>query len=85
MTISLAPHVTLTKTEHGLVLLNERTGQYWQMNSTGATVLTWLLDGQTLESAIAHLRQRHPNAADRAETDVHNLILALHIAKVITA
>ncbi|MFF2963230.1 PqqD family peptide modification chaperone [Streptomyces sp. NPDC057963] len=28
-----------------MVLLDERDGRYWQLNSTGATVLQALLDG----------------------------------------
>lgn len=30
-----------------MVLLNERTGRYWQLNATGAAVVPALLDGLT--------------------------------------
>ena len=36
---SLSPHVTMTETEHGTVLLDERTGRYWALNATGTTVI----------------------------------------------
>ncbi|USA02001.1 hypothetical protein NCG97_17145 [Streptomyces lydicamycinicus] len=34
-----------TDTDDGTVLLNERTGRYWQLNATGGQVLRQLLDG----------------------------------------
>jgi hypothetical protein len=83
MTFSLVSHVTITTTEHGMVALNQRTGRYFQLNGTGAEVLTWLLDGHSVASAAANLGNQHPDAADRAENDVNNLIQALREAKVI--
>ncbi|MFD5114521.1 MULTISPECIES: lasso peptide biosynthesis PqqD family chaperone [unclassified Streptomyces] len=84
MTFALAPHVTITGTDHGMVLLNERTGRYWQMNDTGALVLRCLLDGGTVESAVAALRERFPDAAQNTTGDVERVIAALRVAKVVT-
>ncbi|MFD5030741.1 lasso peptide biosynthesis PqqD family chaperone [Streptomyces sp. NPDC058220] len=84
MTFALAPHVTITGTDHGMVLLNERTGRYWQMNDTGALVLRCLLDGGTVESAVAALRERFPDAAQNTTGDVERVIAALCAAKVVT-
>ncbi|MDQ4031590.1 MAG: lasso peptide biosynthesis PqqD family chaperone [Actinomycetota bacterium] len=82
MTFSLAPHVTTTRTEHGVVLLDERTGRYWQMNGTGALVLRSLIDGKTLESVVADLRDRYPAASEQAGRDVETLLDALRTAKL---
>ena len=82
MTFALAPHVTATPTELGMVLLDERTGRYWQLNDTGATVLRCLLDGGSVESAVTALRIRFPDAGDQLTQDVTALVEALRTAKV---
>lgn len=84
MTLALAPHVCATVTEDGMVLLDERTGRYWQLNGTGAAVLRHLLDGSTVDAAAARLRERHPDAADRIAADVAGLLDSLHAAKLVT-
>ncbi len=83
MTFSLAPYVTATYTEHGVVLLDERSGRYWQMNDTGATVLRQLLGGGTVEAAIADLRHHFPEVPDEVSADVRKLLDALLTAKLV--
>ncbi|MFE2499989.1 lasso peptide biosynthesis PqqD family chaperone [Streptomyces scopuliridis] len=83
MTFALAPEVSVTDTEHGTVLLNERTGRYWLLNGTGALVLRALLDGTSPQDIVAGLCQRFPDAKSaQAEQDVDNLLHALRAAKV---
>ncbi|PRX98043.1 lasso peptide biosynthesis PqqD family chaperone [Allonocardiopsis opalescens] len=79
----LAPDVTLTVTERGMVLLDERSGRYWTLNATGATVVRMLLDGETVDDALAALRDRHPSAADRIAADVERFLASLRDAKVV--
>ncbi|GAA4086655.1 MULTISPECIES: lasso peptide biosynthesis PqqD family chaperone [Actinomadura] len=81
--MTISPHVTLTETEHGMVLLNERSGRYWTLNVTGATVVRLLLDGHTVDDALTTLRGRHPDAADRLEADVDAFVKALYEAEVL--
>ncbi|WP_433269053.1 lasso peptide biosynthesis PqqD family chaperone [Actinosynnema sp. CS-041913] len=52
MTLRLAEHVSMTTTEDGAVLLDERTGRYWQLNATGSVVLHTLLEGGDQEAAV---------------------------------
>jgi Coenzyme PQQ synthesis protein D (PqqD). len=85
MSFSLAPYVTATDTEHGVVLLDERTGRYWQMNDTAAVVLRCLLAGGGVESAITTLRSRFPEAADHIAQDVTDLVEALRAARVVAS
>ncbi|MFI6585584.1 lasso peptide biosynthesis PqqD family chaperone [Embleya sp. NPDC050493] len=84
MTFSLAPHVSTTETETGMVLLDERSGRYWQMNETGALVLRNLLEGGTPESAVIALRARFPTVTDDLGEDVAMLVAALRGAGVVT-
>ncbi|HEU5027612.1 MAG TPA: lasso peptide biosynthesis PqqD family chaperone [Spirillospora sp.] len=79
---SLSPHVTMTETEHGTVLLDERTGRYWALNATGTTVIRLLLGGGTVDDAVRELRERHPDAAERVTADVAAFVRTLRDAEV---
>ncbi|GGO87593.1 lasso peptide biosynthesis PqqD family chaperone [Wenjunlia tyrosinilytica] len=83
MTLALTPDVTATDTDDGLVLLDQRTGRYWQLNRTGATTLRLLLDGLSPEDAASALTAHSPDAADRALTDVRTLLDALRAAHLV--
>lgn len=80
----LSPDVTMAETEHGSVLLDERTGRYWTLNVTGATVVRLLLDGGTVEEAVGVLRERHPGSAERVTADVDAFVRSLRDAEVMT-
>ncbi len=56
MSYSLRADVSMTDTDTGLVLLDERAGTYFQMNATGAVVLHRLLDGAGHSGAVAVLQ-----------------------------
>ena len=84
MNFALAPHVTATPTEHGVVLLDERTGRYWQMNDTAALVLRCLLDVEA-PSGVRGDRgcgPASPTRTTRSPQDVTSLVDALRAAKV---
>ncbi|MER7922642.1 lasso peptide biosynthesis PqqD family chaperone [Streptomyces sp. NPDC096057] len=83
MTLALKPDVTVTDTEDGLVLLDQRSGRYWQLNRSGATTLRLLLDGRTPEETADWLTRHHPDAAGRALTDVRTLLAALDRARLV--
>ncbi|TMR99099.1 lasso peptide biosynthesis PqqD family chaperone [Nonomuraea basaltis] len=72
-------HITMTAAENGAVLLNGRTGRYFQINATAHLVLTALLDGATPAEAAEHLAETYPGAADRAQADTTDLITRLTI------
>src|SRR3954466_11076665 len=59
MNLRLRPDVTTTDTEHGTVLLDERSGRYWELNPTGTRILHALLADQPPERVAAHLPARH--------------------------
>ncbi|MFF9022018.1 lasso peptide biosynthesis PqqD family chaperone [Streptomyces eurythermus] len=81
MSLSLAAYVTAVDTDGGaMVLLDERTGEYRQLNPTGALVLRLLLRGATTEDAAAALAERCPQAGGRAGEDVAHLVEALRRA-----
>lgn len=77
MAATLRTDVTLTTSEAGGVLLDERTGRYWQLNRTGVLILQSLLDGHTTEQTAADLAGRFPVSAAQARADVAALHASL--------
>lgn len=72
--LALRADVSLTETDNGLVLLDERAGTYFQMNATGALVLRRLLAGAGQQEIVALLGERFAVDADRAAADVAALL-----------
>ena len=75
--------VTLTETEDGAVLLDERSGTYWQLNSSGALTLSTLLSGGSDEQASEAVARRYPVDSGRALADVRALVSALRAARLV--
>ncbi|MBC3844429.1 PqqD family protein [Streptacidiphilus sp. 4-A2] len=57
---SLRPHVTATPSGRGMILLDTRSGKYWQLNDTGALVLRNLLRGATPAETAVHWHKSIP-------------------------
>ncbi|CAL9424424.1 hypothetical protein SUDANB95_01911 [Actinosynnema sp. ALI-1.44] len=74
MTLRLADHVSLTGTEDGDVLLDERTGRYWQLNATGSLVLRTLLDGGDDRRAVELLLADGDADPDAVAADVAEVV-----------
>ncbi|MFE3022106.1 lasso peptide biosynthesis PqqD family chaperone [Streptomyces sp. NPDC059256] len=84
--MKLAPAVHATETDTGMVLLDERSGRYWQLNPTGALILRTLLDGDTADDAARQLHHRHPGLdADQAGRDVTALVNNLLASGLVTS
>jgi hypothetical protein len=77
VTFALNPQVSLAETDDGAVLLHERTGRYWQLNTTGFSVLRSLTSGQTCEQAAQTLASQRAVSATRARNDVAALLASL--------
>jgi PqqD family protein of HPr-rel-A system len=83
MTVRLRDHVLVTETEDGAVLLNERSGQYWQLNPSGWLILQTLLRDGSPDTAAAALAARYPVEPDQARADVQALLASLHNARLV--
>ncbi|MGK5543405.1 lasso peptide biosynthesis PqqD family chaperone [Streptomyces sp. URMC 127] len=84
MTFSLAPHVTATGTEHGTVLLDQRRGRYFQINTTGGLILRTLLCNGSPEHAATVLTEHYGITVQQARSDVAGLLNALTAAQLVT-
>ncbi|MGW2185548.1 lasso peptide biosynthesis PqqD family chaperone [Streptomyces sp. NPDC001719] len=83
MSFTLAGHITWTRTEYGMVLLDEAKGAYWNLNPTGVTVLQVLLDSGDLDVAATALAQEHAVDMDTARADADELLSALRSAGLV--
>ena len=80
----LRADVSTVDTDDGLVLLDERSGKYYQLNASGATVLRALLEDGSAEAAVRALCERFPHRADRIATDVAAVVEHLRTVGLIT-
>lgn len=84
MTVRLRADVSTADTDHGVVLLDERSGRYWQLNPTGGLVLRMLLEGATPRRVAQTLAERHAVSIEQAAADVTALLQRLHTAGLVT-
>ncbi|MDJ1136625.1 lasso peptide biosynthesis PqqD family chaperone [Streptomyces iconiensis] len=84
MTYALPPDVTATRTEGGMVLLQETTGRYWMLNGTGAAVVQLLTEGRTVPAVSAELSARFGQDPARVAADVRALLKQLSDARLVT-
>ncbi|MCF6523394.1 lasso peptide biosynthesis PqqD family chaperone [Streptomyces sp. JJ36] len=80
MALRLRPDISTAETEYGTVLLDERSGHYWELNPTGTLVIRKLLAGaDEAAAADALVAQYDVDPADAAE-DVAALVQELRTA-----
>ena len=84
MGVRLSADVSTAETDGGLVLLDERAGRYWQLNRTGALILSTLLDGATPAHAAEILADRYTVSVEKAIADVSALLEHLSAAGLVT-
>ena len=83
MTLQLREGVSAADTDYGMALLDEDSGQYWNLNPTAALALRTLLDGGTTAQAVQELTEQYAVDADTASQDVDNLVGELHSAGLV--
>jgi hypothetical protein len=83
MTLELRDGVSTADTDYGLMLLDEDSGQYWNLNPTATVVLRTLLDGGTPEQAAKELTGQYLVDADTANRDIQDLVGELHSAGLV--
>jgi len=74
MTLKLREGVSTADTDYGIALLDEDSGEYWNLNPTGALVLRTLLEGGTSTEAVQALVERYDVDTDSASRDVQDLL-----------
>jgi hypothetical protein len=83
MTLRLRNGVSAADTDYGVALLDEDSGEYWNLNPTGALVLRTLLEGGTSAEAIQALAEQFDVDAGTAGRDVEDLVGGLRSAGLV--
>ncbi|MDQ3904595.1 MAG: lasso peptide biosynthesis PqqD family chaperone [Actinomycetota bacterium] len=74
MTLKLRAGVFLVDTDYGIAILDENSGQYFDLNPSGALILRTLLDGGTYEQAAQQLSTEYVVDPATASQDVTALL-----------
>ena len=83
MTLKLRDGVSTADTDYGIALLDGDSGEYWNLNPTGALVLRTLLEGGTSTTAAQALAETYDVDADTASRDVQDLLSGLRSAGLV--
>ena len=83
MTLKLRDGVSTADTDYGIALLDGDSGEYWNLNPTGALVLRTLLEGGTSTDAAQALVDSYDVDADTAGRDVQDLLGGLRSAGLV--
>ncbi|MGH3569414.1 MAG: lasso peptide biosynthesis PqqD family chaperone [Pseudonocardia sp.] len=83
MSLRLHYDVSTATTVDGIVLLNERSGRYWQLNQSGSATLRSLLNGDSPATAAQNLAATYDISLARAAADVDALVAALRTAALV--
>ncbi|MFF7409040.1 lasso peptide biosynthesis PqqD family chaperone [Streptomyces lydicus] len=77
MALRFGVDVSTAETDYGTVLLDERSGDYWELNPTGTLVIKTLLDGGDEGDAVDALVARFDIDRAQAAQDVAALVQEL--------
>ena len=83
--MKLRDGVFLTEVDYGAALLDEDSGEYWNLNPTGALILETMLDGGTVDEAARALATEYDVEPEMAARDVEELVEGLSSAGLVVA
>jgi hypothetical protein len=83
MTLKLRDGVSAADTDYGMALLDEDSGQYWNLNPTAALALRTLLGGGTPAQAVQQLIEQYAVDPETASQDIEDLLGELHSAGLV--
>ncbi|WP_218134985.1 lasso peptide biosynthesis PqqD family chaperone [Amycolatopsis xylanica] len=66
--------VSTAVTDYGTIMLDERSGRYWQLSPVGALVVEFLSEGKGIDDAIGSIVERFDVDESRARSDVNAFI-----------
>jgi hypothetical protein len=74
MALRFGTSVTTANTYYGTILLDQRTGAYWELNPTGTTIVATLLAGGDEAAAAEALVAEFDVDREQAARDVETLV-----------
>jgi hypothetical protein len=80
MALRFAADVSTAETDYGTVLLDQRSGHYWELNPTGTLVVKTLLEGGEEADAVDALVTEFDINRRQAAQDVATLVQELRVS-----
>ncbi|MFJ8667052.1 lasso peptide biosynthesis PqqD family chaperone [Streptomyces sp. NPDC093600] len=80
MALRFSADVSTADTDYGTVLLDERAGEYWELNPSGSLVVRTLMAGGDEADAVAALVGEFEIDLAQASRDVEALVQRLRIS-----
>lgn len=80
MAFRLGTDISAARTDYGTVLLDERSGAYWELNPTSTLIIGTLLDGGDEAAAVEAVVAEFDVDRTRAARDVASLLTELRAA-----
>ncbi|MBT2396363.1 lasso peptide biosynthesis PqqD family chaperone [Streptomyces sp. ISL-100] len=77
MALKFAADISTAQTDYGTVLLDERAGEYWELNPTATLVVNTLIAGGDEADAVTALVKEFDIDVARARQDVDALVQEL--------
>ncbi|MGW7052316.1 lasso peptide biosynthesis PqqD family chaperone [Streptomyces sp. NPDC054887] len=77
MALKFAPDISTAQTDYGTVLLDERAGEYWELNPTATLVVDTLIAGGEEADAVCALVDAFDIDVAQARQDVDALVQQL--------
>ncbi|WP_424867074.1 lasso peptide biosynthesis PqqD family chaperone [Streptomyces sp. SAI-229] len=84
MPLRFDTHISTAETDYGTVLLDERAGDYWELNPTATLVVRTLMDGGEAADAAAVLVREFDIERAQALRDVEALVRDLREAGLVS-
>ncbi|CCK25645.1 hypothetical protein BN159_1266 [Streptomyces davaonensis JCM 4913] len=84
MALRFGADVSTAATDYGTVLLDQRTGQYWELNPTATLVIETLMAGGDEEAATTALMREYDVPQSQARNDVNTLVQDLRASGLAT-
>ena len=81
--MNLNENFHLTETDYGAVLLDEATGEYWELNPSGALILSLLLDDAAEADVAEKVTARYEVERAQAERDIAELVHGLRTQRIL--
>ncbi|MCK2216251.1 lasso peptide biosynthesis PqqD family chaperone [Actinomadura sp. ATCC 31491] len=85
MNLRLRADVSTAETDYGVVLLDQRSGDFWQLNPSAALAVRHLLGGGGPERAAAALNAEFEVTPEEALRDVRELLEQLQAAGLVVS
>ncbi|MFF8290071.1 lasso peptide biosynthesis PqqD family chaperone [Streptomyces sp. NPDC016309] len=83
MALRFGADVSTTETGYGTVLLDQRSGHYWELNPTGTLIVRVLMDGGDEAAAAAALAEAYDIDPAGAREDVAALVAELRASGLV--